>query len=210
MTFRTLFHDGKGTGAAEFALVLPLLLLFLFGIIDGGRWLWAFNQAEKATQVGARVAVVTNLVPGGLAVTYVGVTPPGSPGALTQGDVIPAAALGTIKCTNPSGAISCTCETAPCPSPLTPYSLGGWNAIVGRMKFMYPPITDANVEVRYSGSGLGYAGDPNGADISPLVEVSLTNLNFTPITFLMLKSVQAIPAAHTTLTAEDLLGIQSN
>lgn len=208
MTFRTLFHDGKGTGAAEFALVLPLLLLFLFGIIDGGRWLWAFNQAEKATQVGARVAVVTNLVPGGYAVSWVG--QPVNGVNLTQGDVIPAAALGTIKCTNPSGAISCTCETAPCPSPLTPFSLGGWNAIVGRMKFMYPPITNANVEVRYSGSGLGYAGDPSGTDISPLVEVRLRGLNFEPITFLTLKSVQAIPVARTSLTAEDLLGNQSN
>ena len=207
MTFRTLFHDGKGTGAAEFALVLPLLLLFLFGIIDGGRWLWAFNQAEKATQVGARIAVVTNLVPGGYAVSWVG--QPVNGVNLTQGDVIPASALGIIRCTKPSGVLACAC-TGACPFGVAPINSTGWNAIVGRMKFMYPPITDANVEVRYSGSGLGYAGDPGGADISPLVEVRLTRLDFEPITFLMLKSVQAIPAAHTTLTAEDLLGIQSN
>ena len=207
MTKWRLLHDRSGSGAAEFALVLPLLILLLFGIIDSGRWMWAYNRAEKATQAGARVAVVTQIIPGGIAVSWVGQSINGV--YLTQGDVIPASALGTISCTKPSGVLACAC-TGACPFGVAPINSTGWNAIVGRMKFMYPPITDANVEVRYSGSGLGYAGDPNGTDISPLVEVRLKDLNFTPITFLMLKSVQAIPAAHTTLTAEDLLGIQSN
>ena len=44
--------------------MLPLLILFLFGIIDAGRFLWEINRAEKATQVGARLAVVTDVVLG--------------------------------------------------------------------------------------------------------------------------------------------------
>ena len=47
---------------AEFALVLPVLLLFLLGIIDVGRYMWSINQLEKATQIGARMAVVTDMV----------------------------------------------------------------------------------------------------------------------------------------------------
>ena len=47
-------------------MVLPLLILFLFGIIDGGRSLWEVNKAEKATQAGARVAVVTDVLDSGL------------------------------------------------------------------------------------------------------------------------------------------------
>ncbi len=46
--------------------MLPLLILFLFGIIDGGRFLWEINKAEKATQAGARVAVVTDVISTGL------------------------------------------------------------------------------------------------------------------------------------------------
>lgn len=202
-------RDVRGSAAAEFTLVLPLLLILLFGIIDAGRWLWTFNEAVKATQVGSRVAVVTKVIPSGLATTYVGVTPPGAGSPLTQGDVIPANALGKITCTKAASAVTCACTTTPCPT-LGTTSAIGWNAIVSRMKGMLPSITDANVEVQYSGSGIGYAGDPDGQDISPLVTVKLKGLSFTPMTFLMLKSVQAIPAATTTLTAEDELGSQSN
>ena len=47
---------------AEFALVLPVALLFLLGIVDAGRYLYEVNQLEKATQMGARFAVVTDPV----------------------------------------------------------------------------------------------------------------------------------------------------
>ena len=43
-------HNRSGASAAEFALVLPILLILLLGIIDAGRWLWTYNRAEKATQ----------------------------------------------------------------------------------------------------------------------------------------------------------------
>ena len=62
-SFVRLALDRNGATAAEFALVLPLLLFFLFGIIDVGRLMWTFNQAEKATQIGVRAAVVTNVIP---------------------------------------------------------------------------------------------------------------------------------------------------
>ena len=204
-----VIRDVRGSGAAEFVLVLPLLLILLFGIIDGGRWLWTYNQATKATQAGARVAAVTKVIPAGLASTYIGITPPGATGALTQGDLIPAAALGMIRCTKPASAVTCACITTPCPTVSTTSALG-WDAIVARMKAMYPRVADTNVVVEYRGSGLGYAGDPDGQDISPLTTVKLQNLSFTPITFLMLKSVQAVPAAAATYTAEDQLGTASN
>ena len=57
---RKLLHDRSGSSAAEFGIVLPLLLMFLFGIIDAGRFMWTYNHAEKATQMGARMAVVTS------------------------------------------------------------------------------------------------------------------------------------------------------
>ena len=57
-TGRCLVADCRGASAAEFSLVLPLLILLLFGIIDAGRLLWEVNRAEKATQMGARYAIV--------------------------------------------------------------------------------------------------------------------------------------------------------
>jgi Flp pilus assembly protein TadG len=72
MTARDLARDQSAATAAEFALVLPLLLIFLFGVIDAGRWMWAYNQAEKATQMGARMAIVTDYVSSSIGSSYVG------------------------------------------------------------------------------------------------------------------------------------------
>jgi Flp pilus assembly protein TadG len=200
---RHLLRNSAGATAAEFALVLPLLLILLFGIIDAGRWMWTYNEAEKATQEGARVAVVTDMVPGGIAAqSFVGTTVDGV--TLTQGDVIPADALPTVTCTKASSAVSCTCSSCSGLT-LTPYQTAGWDAVVARMKAMLPQITDANVVIEYRGSGLGFAGDPNGSDVAPLVTVKLTGLTFTPITSFLLTTL-SMPSFSTTLTAEDLTG----
>jgi Flp pilus assembly protein TadG len=49
----------RGQSLVEFALVLPVFLLFVFGIIDGGRTILAYNQMSQATRNVARVASVT-------------------------------------------------------------------------------------------------------------------------------------------------------
>lgn len=200
-----LVRNQSGASAAEFALVLPVLLVLLFGIIDGGLWLWTFNKAEKATQEGARVAVVTNMIPSGLAgQSFVGKTVNGV--ALTQGDVIPAAALPPVTCTKASAAaaVSCTCPSC---SGITlgTASATAWSDIATRMKAMMPQLQDQNIVVQYRGSGLGFAGDPNGSDVAPLVTVSITGLTFPLITSYRFATV-SVPSATTTLTGEDLTG----
>jgi len=196
---RALRLDRSGASAAEFALVLPLLILFLFGIIDGGRYLWEVNKAEKATQFGARMAVVTDPVPAGLAdESYVGVN------GLTQGDVIPAGELDPIVCTAAAG---CDCSGA-CPADYTA-DPDAFNQIVDRMKLIKPDINASKVIVSYRGSGLGFAGDPNGMDIAPLVTVELNGVKFRPIVLFGAAEFN-LPAFRTTLTAEDSSGSQSN
>lgn len=195
--------DHSGASAAEFALVLPLLILLLFGIIDGGRFLWETNRAEKATQVGARVAIVTDVLDSGIqGEDYVGQTVGGV--TLTQGDVIPAAALGELKCDS-SG---CSCVSGTCP-PIGTYDSTAFDRIVTRMSYMKPDIDANNVTVTYRGSGLGFAGDPNGMEISPLVTVELTGETFNPLVLFGAVSFP-LPAFRTTLTAEDSSGFQSN
>ncbi len=198
---RRLAGDRSGATAAEFTLVLPLLLILLFGIIDGGRFLWETNKAEKATQEGVRMAVVTNVLAPGLISEDYTVASGGRP-AVKAGDPIPASALGVIKCTS----TGCTCQTAPCPS-LGTMDSGTFGKVVARMSAIDPNITGANVVVSYSGSGLGTAGDGGSTsmDISPLVTVSLTGVKFVPITSLLLATL-TLPSFSSTLTAEDASG----
>ena len=202
---RRLLLDRKAAGAAEFALVLPLLILFLFGIIDGGRYLWEVNKAEKATQAGARVAIVTDVLDGGLAgKSYVGTTVNGV--TLTQGDVIPPEALGEMRCTN-SG---CSCISGTCPTISAPADYSArFNRVFQRMEFMKPGIAQSNVRISYRGAGLGFAGDPNGMEIAPLVTVELTGLTFNPLVLFGMAAFP-LPTFRTTLTAEDSSGSQSN
>ena len=56
--FRRLGQDDRGAELIEFAIVILLLLVFLFGIIEFG---WIFNgyiTLEAAAKEGARLAVV--------------------------------------------------------------------------------------------------------------------------------------------------------
>jgi Flp pilus assembly protein TadG len=212
-TWKRLIRSTSGTSAVEFALVLPLFLILLLGTIDAGRFLWEYNEAEKATQVGARVAIVTDvLAPGLRDENYAGQTVNGV--KIASGGRIPAGALGTIVC----NSTTCTCETTPCPSNLGTFdSTIFTNVLLARMQAIDPAIQAENVEVRYSGSGLGTAGTAGGGggggtetlEISPLVTVTLKDMTFTPITSLLFASIP-MPDLHTTLTAEDASGEYSN
>lgn len=207
MTARRLAADQSGATAAEFGLVLPLLVLLLFGVIDAGRWMWTYNQAEKATQMGARFAVVGNAVTPAMYDSYLGVS------GLTQGDVVPASAFGKVTCTGSGSgtAISatCVCSTTPCPSGVTTTTAAAFQNIVARMQLFLPLLAASNVTVEYSSSGLGYAGSPVLPDLSPLVTVKITNMTFRPLTTLAMGQVP-LPNFTTTLSAEDLSGSVSN
>lgn len=53
--------SGRRTRAqalVEFALVLPVFLLIIFGLIDGGRLIFTYNTTSNAARSGARVAIV--------------------------------------------------------------------------------------------------------------------------------------------------------
>ena len=205
---RCLGQSKSGATAAEFAIVLPLFLILLFGIIDGGRYLWEYNQAEKATQVGVRMAVVTNVLSSGLeSADYTGQTIDGV--TIQPGGTIPAAALGTMVCTS----TGCTCDTskgavAPCPDPGTFDSDTFNNVLLARMQQIDPAIKAENVVVRYSGSGLGFAS-AGQMEISPLTTVTLTGMKFVPITSFLFAQI-TMPDLSATLTSEDASGSYSN
>jgi Flp pilus assembly protein TadG len=55
---RKLFGRRAGQAMAEFAIVLPILLLILIAIFDVGRLVFAYNDITNAARNGARVAIV--------------------------------------------------------------------------------------------------------------------------------------------------------
>lgn len=200
---RAFLRDERGGSAAEFALLVPVVLLILFTIIDVGGYGWTINMGEKSTHMGARLAVVTDSVDSAMTgYDFVGKTVSGV--TYTQGDVIQASALGVETC----NSTSCTCSPA---CPWTPsYNATAFNRIVARIQMIYPKVTAANVVVEYRGSGLGYAGDPNGMDIAPLTTVKLQNMTYTPVVLAVFRLAVPLPSFPYSLTAEDASGSVSN
>jgi hypothetical protein len=187
-TVIALARNNRGASAAEFALVLPLLLLFLLGTIDVGRYLWALNRAEKASQMGVRYAVVSDPVANIMNADFVDYGIPG-------GDAVPTAIFGTAEC---SAAASCTVTGAAADSSRDP---AAFTAVVNWMHKFDPRIQASNVWVTYENVGLGYSGDPNGPDIAALTTVELRNLRFHP--FLLFGGTITLPPIKASLTLED-------
>ncbi len=196
---RNFIVDRSAASAAEFALVLPLFTLFFVGIIDVGLYAWSINRAEKATQVGARWAVVTDLVPSGLA-DYSFATQ-ASP-LVPQGETVPQSAFPDITCTG-AGSISCNGSFGAANS-------AAFTAIVNRMRQIDGRIQNQNVRVIYSWSGLGFSGDPNGPDVAPIVTVEVNNLQFSPISGVIFGATMNLPTLAYSLTSEDGSGTYSN
>jgi len=186
----------RGSSSVEFALVLPLLIMFLLGIIDAGRLMWSYNRAEKAAQMAARYAAVTNLVPSTLATRDFTLQ---ANGAVVGGQPVPTNVFSSTTCT--SG--SCTGGWG--------YSGPAFTNVVDRVRLFMPEVTAANVQIRYDNVLLGYAGDPNGPDVAPLITVSLTNLQFRPLVFRLFGGATLqLATVSASVTGEDLSGTVSN
>jgi hypothetical protein len=196
-----LLRDERGASAAEFALVLPLLLILLLGMLDAGRFLWEYNRAEKATQMGVRYAVATDPIAPGLA-SYSFAVDDG----IIPGDPIPVANFDYAECDENDcdpcvGGDICT---------VVGHDPDAFANLVTRMNYMYPRIESENVLVEYRNVGLGYSGDPNGPDVAPLVTVRLTDLTFQPITTLLFGLTMNMPDFRASLTLEDGSGSVAN
>jgi len=186
----SLLRCAKAATAAEFGLVLPVLLLFLLGIIDVGRFMWVLNQAEKASQMGVRYAVVSDPVADVINVDFVDTY------GLVGGDPVPIGTFTSAECSSTGNCIvTGTAQAA------SGRNGAAFTDIVNWMQNFYPAIQAANVWVTYQNVGLGYAGDPTGPDVSPLTTVELRGLSFQPL--LLFGGTVGLPPIRASLTLED-------
>lgn len=64
VTYARLAFSQLGSVAIEYALVLPALLLFTFGVIDIGRLLWTQTTLDRAVEAAARCGAINSLTCG--------------------------------------------------------------------------------------------------------------------------------------------------
>jgi Flp pilus assembly protein TadG len=61
---RPTMHDRRGQALVEFALIIPIFLVLVFGIVDAGRLVFTYNTIANAARAGARVAIVNQAASG--------------------------------------------------------------------------------------------------------------------------------------------------
>jgi len=170
-------------------LVAFLLFLTTFSIAEFGYAWWQWNAAEKATQLGVRLAVVSDPIATQLATFDCG-----------NASTLAGTPCSTAGASN-FGTVTCNGAAHSCDGGYT-FSNTEFNRLVTRIRGIYPAATDANVTVVYTDIGLGFAG--RGAPV-PLVSVRLVNMTFNwgALSFVMGATI-AMPDFRATLTGEDL------
>jgi hypothetical protein len=208
-----LARDEDGGPLVEVAIILPILILFLFGGIDFMNALYQWNAAAKAAEIGARIAAVSDPVASGLtSIAEEAVSP-----SLASGGPMPDF---TVACDG--GAAACSCTSGACDG-MGAYSAEAMGLIVyGRaggsactppasqyfagMCNLHPAIAPQYVTVVYKQTGLGYAGRSLGP--VPTITVSLNAASSRaklPFKFFFLPfATLNIPQVTTTITGEAL------
>ena len=159
---RGLWAHREGAAAVEFALVCIPLLVITIGIMEFAFALYQWNAAEKATQFGVRMAVVSTPVASGLTAFD------GKNNSNDYGD----APMPNFAS---SGAVVCDGATSTCNNGFTFLSTPHAR-LVAKMQQVSPGITAANVVVEYLHQCLGFVGRPCGP--VPSVTVRLQNMAF--------------------------------
>ncbi len=157
-------RDRSGATMVEYALALPVLIVLIFGALDLAWAAYQWNAASKATQWGARWAVVNPPMSTAFAT------------ALNDSSYILPDELGedcmtaTSDC---SQALQTTvCTTATCTM----------DEMLGLMRGVFFILRDENVRVTYdpypNGQQLGFVGRPGGPPVRVTVDLSCQTFNW--------------------------------
>lgn len=181
----------------EFSIVLPLLLILVMGLVDMALLLWHWTSAVKATQLGARDAVVRSVM-ASPPVNWMGdshasaqfyATNRGrscldSTTGLPNTGVDPVDGMTKAVCQT----FQTTCSGSGCGA--------GFSRMLARMQLVQPRLQPEHVTVIYASSGLGYVGQPNGNPMTVTVGVQCLTfeLFFLDAWFRWSRSLAGCPA----------------
>jgi len=213
-----LVRDEDGGPLVEVAIVLPILITFLFGGVDFMNALYQWNAAAKAVEIGARIAAVSDPVASGLN---------SIPAHVLSSSVASGSPMPDFAIACDGGAAACACVSGACDG-MGAYSAASMGLIVyGRagknacsppaseyfagMCNIDPQITPQYVTVAYTQTGLGYAGRSGPV---PTIAVSLnaaSSKTKLPFKFFFLPFAAIdIPRVTTTITGEALSASAAN
>ncbi len=192
MFWRGLRSCERGVATVEFVVVAPVFLIMFFLVIEVGSAFFWWKTAEKATQLGARIAIVRDG-----AVTGLPTRNPKRDGAVF--------------------GIACAAVSNPCDfdNQSTWICAGGdgacntvaFQTIMSEMRRIFgQAISDDNLTITYNYVNLGYAGGP----FIPSVTVTLSGVRFGLFMGFLSSlagaedSILVLPDISATLTGEDL------
>lgn len=169
-------RDEGGAALIEAALVLPILLLLLFGLMEFSLYAWNAALASKAVQLGVRRAIVSDPVALGPGLDS-------RDGTSWQG-LPPGARCATTAATNPcpnfaircTAATSCRCLRGACGYRFSQERL---EPILAAMQAVLPALRAENIEISYSTNGSGYVARPGPVPVD--VGLSLVGFHYRPL-----------------------------
>jgi hypothetical protein len=183
----SLRSDRRGTALAEFALILPALLLLLFGVMEIGYLAWQFQQGAIASKRAVRIAATRALI---------------VPGSIKDcGPTQPVTAVPGTRCsTIPDYSVWATCNGdgtggAACGADIP--------RIAAEVADFYPAVEPENIQIIISGAGLGFVGMRRPV---PLVTVRFVDVDYNFIALGGLADLTGLrmPDMSASATAEDL------
>jgi Flp pilus assembly protein TadG len=130
----------RGQALVEFALVLPIFVLIIFGILDAGRLIVVYNTVSNAARNGARVAIVNQSTSGTNTCDTTSATA-WSVGCAVSSGVGAAIAPGDVSVTyrDPTDTTSCTPTSIGCIAVVT--VAGQFQALTPVIAQIIGPIT---------------------------------------------------------------------
>lgn len=208
---RRLVRDEHGSVLVEVSVMIPIIFIFVLGLVDFLNAFQQWNASTKAVEVGARLAAVSDPIASGLS----GMATAAVTGSVGAGDP-----MTDFEVTCDGATATCTCTRGTCTG-MGSYDATKMNTLLygrgktacsttttyyfaGMCNFM-GSITAANIKVIYSQTGLGYAGRTDG----PVPTVTVRLNNNLPFKFFFLGGLMSfadinIPSQSTTITGEAL------